>query len=45
MIYYTEIQQGFDDIMKRYSSYTNMPNIFSTYYDFLLPTIRNLPLK
>lgn len=35
--YYDEIQQGFDTVLERYRSYTNMPNLFRTYYDFLLP--------
>lgn len=35
--HYDVIQQGFNDVMQRYGSYTNMPNLFRTYYDFLLP--------
>lgn len=35
--HYDRIQQGFNDVMERYSHYVNMPYLFRTYYDFLLP--------
>lgn len=35
--HYDRIQQGFHDVMERYASYGNMPYLFRTYYDFLLP--------
>lgn len=35
--HYDVIQQGFNDVMERYASYGNMPYLFRTYYDFLLP--------
>lgn len=34
---YDVIQNGFNDVFERYGSYTNMKNLFKTYYDFLLP--------
>lgn len=35
--HYDIIQKGFDTVLRRYASYTNMRNLFRTYYDFLLP--------